>query len=52
MAIFQSSTISLYPSNVQAIPNQLGGAMSAQQYYYQATYEWTDNQGNPPQICS
>lgn len=36
----------LYPSNVEVVPTQNGGALPAQKYYYQAVYEWTDNQGN------
>jgi hypothetical protein len=36
----------LYPDNVEATPSATGGAMAAQIYYYQATYEWADNQGN------
>ena len=36
----------LYPENVQASTSTSGGFLSAQQYYYQFTYEWTDNQGN------
>lgn len=36
----------LWPDSVQATPHTTGGFMTAQQYYYQVTYEWTDNQGN------
>lgn len=35
----------VWPDSVEATPNT-GGSMSEQQYFYQATYEWTDNQGN------
>lgn len=37
----------LYPDSVQETGTATtGGHMIAQIYYYQATYEWTDNQGN------
>lgn len=37
----------LYPDNVEVTANtQSGAGLIAQQYYYQATYEWSDNQGN------
>lgn len=36
----------LWPDSVEATPSTSGGSMSAQQYYYQVTYEWVDNQGN------
>lgn len=36
----------VYPDNVEATPSNSGGSMSSQQYYYQAVYQWTDNQGN------
>lgn len=37
----------LWPEPIQVIANSTtGGSMSAQPYFYQATYEWTDNQGN------
>lgn len=36
----------LWPDNVEATTATTGGLMTAQQYYYQVTYEWTDNQGN------
>ena len=39
----------LYPDSVQGSmnPNSVGGTMhSDATYYYQVTYEWTDNQGN------
>lgn len=35
----------LYPDNVQ-VSNTTVGSLSNQTYYYQATYEWSDNQGN------
>jgi len=35
----------LYPEGITLTPGG-GGSMSAQQYYYQVTYEWTDAQGN------
>jgi hypothetical protein len=36
----------VWPDNVAATTTTTGGSMSAQIYYYQAIYEWTDNQGN------
>lgn len=36
----------LWPDSVELFVANTGGSMSAQQYYYQATYEWADNQGN------
>lgn len=36
----------LWPDNVEATFVNTGGSMTAQQYFYQATYEWTDAQGN------
>jgi hypothetical protein len=35
----------VWPDNVE-LSATTGGSMSGQQYFYQATYEWTDNQGN------
>ena len=36
----------LYPENVTVTFVNSGGNLTAQQYYYQALYEWCDNQGN------
>lgn len=36
----------LWPDYVEAVTHTTGGSMSAQQYFYSATYEWSDNQGN------
>lgn len=36
----------VWPDSVEATPSASGGFMTAQQYYYQVTYEWSDNQGN------
>lgn len=36
----------LYPDSVEATKANTGGTMLAATYYYQAIYEWTDNQGN------
>lgn len=36
----------VYPDLPAATAHTTGGSMSAQQYFYQVTYEWTDNQGN------
>jgi hypothetical protein len=36
----------VWPENIALVGSGAGGNLSAQQYYYQVTYEWTDNQGN------
>lgn len=36
----------LFPDNVQLVGSGAGGLMTAQQYYYRVTYEWTDAAGN------
>jgi len=36
----------LFPDNVEVTASTTGGNLTAQQYYYQVTYEWCDNQGN------
>lgn len=36
----------LYPEDLGFTSATTGGGLKAQQYYYQATYEWTDSQGN------
>lgn len=36
----------VWPEDVTSIPSTTGGSMSDQTYFYQVTYEWTDNQGN------
>ena len=36
----------VYPENISVTTATTGGAITAQQYYYVFTYEWTDNQGN------
>jgi hypothetical protein len=36
----------LWPDNILLTGSTSGGTMTAQQYYYQVTYEWSDNQGN------
>lgn len=40
------SGFNLWPDSVEATTATTGGSMVKQQYYYVATYEWTDNQGN------
>lgn len=35
-----------YPEYVETTPSSSGGSMTTQDYFYQVTYEWTDNQGN------
>lgn len=36
----------VWPEDIGATSTTTGGNLSAQKYYYQFTYEWTDNQGN------
>lgn len=36
----------LYPENIKATASNGAGTLTAQQYYYSFTYEWTDAQGN------
>lgn len=36
----------VWPDSVEVTGSTMGGSLTAQQYYYVATYEWTDNQGN------
>ena len=36
----------VWPENIAVSTSGSGGNITAQQYYYQFTYEWTDNQGN------
>lgn len=36
----------LYPDYVEVAGSTTGGTMTAQTYFYQALYEWSDNQGN------
>ena len=36
----------VWPEGVTATASNSTGTMTAQQYYYQVCYEWTDNQGN------
>lgn len=36
----------LWPDYVETTGSATGGSMSSQQYFYVATYEWSDNQGN------
>lgn len=36
----------LWPDNVEVTGSTTGGLMTAQQYFYQVTYEWSDNNGN------
>ena len=36
----------VWPDSVEVTTSASGGSLSAQTYYYQAVYEWTDNQGN------
>lgn len=40
------SNFFLWPDNVELTGSTMGGTMTAQQYFYQVTYEWSDNQGN------
>lgn len=36
----------VWPEDLLAVGSSTSGSMIPQQYFYQGTYEWTDNQGN------
>lgn len=36
----------LWPDSIELTGSTTGGIMTAQQYFYQVVYQWTDNQGN------
>lgn len=36
----------LWPDSIEVTSSTTGGSLTAQEYFYQVTYEWTDNQGN------
>lgn len=36
----------VWPEGITAVVSATGGSVAQQQYYYQVTYEWTDNAGN------
>lgn len=36
----------VYPESIEVTTSTSGGNLTAQSYFYQWTYEWTDNQGN------
>lgn len=36
----------LFPENIELTTSTTGGFMTAQEYFYQVVYQWTDNQGN------
>jgi len=36
----------LYPESIKLVGSATGGTMTAQQYFYAVTYEWTDAAGN------
>lgn len=36
----------VYPDSIEATTSTTGGHLADQIYFYQVTYEWTDNQGN------
>lgn len=40
------SNFFIWPDDVEVTTATTGGLLSAQQYFYQVTYEWSDNQGN------
>ena len=45
-ALINEQGFSVFPDNVELTTAAAGGFITAQQYYYQVTYEWTDAQGN------
>lgn len=45
-ALINEQNFHVFPDNVELTADTTGGFLTAQQYYYQVTYEWTDAQGN------
>lgn len=45
-AVPVEQNFNLWPDYVELTPATTGGGLLAQQYFYQAIYEWTDAQGN------
>jgi hypothetical protein len=45
-ALINEQNFHVFPDNVELTTATTGGSITAQQYYYQVTYEWTDAQGN------
>lgn len=45
-ALINEQNFNVFPDNIELTTATTGGFLSAQQYYYQVTYEWTDAQGN------
>lgn len=45
-AVINEQGFHIFPDNVELSAATTGGLMTAQQYFYQVTYEWTDAQGN------
>jgi hypothetical protein len=45
-AIINEQNFHVFPDNIELSASTSGGFLTAQQYYYQVTYEWTDAQGN------
>jgi hypothetical protein len=45
-ALINEQNFNVFPDNIELTTATTGGLITAQQYYYQVTYEWTDAQGN------
>lgn len=45
-AVINEQNFNVFPDNIELATAGSGGFITAQQYYYQVTYEWTDAQGN------
>jgi hypothetical protein len=45
-SVATEQNFNVWPDNVEVTTATGSGDITAQQYYYQATYEWTDAQGN------
>ncbi len=43
---FTENNFFLFPDSVQIVSGSNSGALSAQTYFYQAIYQWSDNKGN------
>lgn len=45
-ALINEQNFNVFPDNIELTTATTGGLLTAQQYYYQVTYEWTDARGN------
>ncbi len=45
-SVTTEQNFNVWPDSVEVTTSAVSGDLTAQQYYYQAIYEWTDSQGN------